>query len=96
MSCILAARLVSGKSSQNCECPVSCEYDEIDVKLSYTEFGSAGTSVDEMNRKYYNVQDIGQGHGKEFYRLAIFKIYNFLGILDFITTNMYHYHFNSC
>ena len=43
-----------GKFAEVCTCPTSCEYDDVEMRLSYTEFGSAGTTVLEMNQRYYN------------------------------------------
>lgn len=71
------AQMDSGKFAEDCKCPVACEYDDITMKLSYSEFGSV-TSVDEMNMKYFNRTNNGSANilDRNFYRLIIYLQYN--------------------
>ena len=58
---ISPARLDQGEFARECNCPVSCEYDTIDMKASYVEFGTIPTVVNEMNVAYFNLSD-GEEH----------------------------------
>lgn len=49
------AKVDRGLFASLCSCPESCEYDDIDLRLSYAEFGTTASIVSEMNRKYYNL-----------------------------------------
>lgn len=70
-SIFLCTARIDTAFANECSCPVSCNYTDVDMRMSYAEFGVSATIKTEMNSKFYGLEDDEHPRNdSEFYRYA--------------------------